>query len=273
MAEGLEFDIGVLRREVDAAIATFKPEFFAARRDWGVPSVQPVFVVGLYRSGTTLTEQILASHPGVFGAGELPDIRAINHSLSERPEDGLGWRRDDIRAQAAKHLARLATLSQGASRVVDKHPDNVFFVGLIAALFPRARIICCHRDPRDNVLSCFFQQFSKAMTFATDLGDCALRWRETERIAVHWERVLPEQVLHLQYEALVENLEGEARRLIEFIGLPWDPACLEFFKTERSVNTPSTWQVRQPIYRSSAGRWRNYEAHIGKLTAALAETA
>ncbi len=158
-----------------------------------------------------------------------------------------------------------------ASRVVDKHPQNVFSLGLIALMFPRAKIICCHRDARDNVLSCFFQRFSPEMAFATDLADCGRRHLETERMADHWRHVLPMPILDLHYKALVADLEGEARRLIDFIGLDWDPACLSFHETERAVNTPSTWQVRQPIYSSSVGHWRNYERHLGPLFEVLAQ--
>ncbi len=268
-ANGLVFQADALRREVDEAIATFTLEFFAARRGWGEPSDLPVFVVGLYRSGTTLTEQILASHRRIFGAGELPDIRRINQRLSHLPRDALKWNAADIATLAHEHLAHLRGLGGAAIRVVDKHPDNVFFLGLIATLFPDAKIICCHRDPRDNVLSCFFQRFIEVMTFSTDIADCARRWQETERIAAHWRRVLPMAIFDLQYETLVADFENQTRRLIDFLGLEWDPACPRFFRTERAVNTPSTWQVRQPIYDSSAGRWRNYERHLEPLLAVL----
>jgi tetratricopeptide (TPR) repeat protein len=263
--EGVTFDLKELRREVDETIETFTPDFFRRHAGWGDESALPVFVVGLFRSGTTLTEQILASHPQVYGAGELGHIPQLLQQLAPRAVDAEGWTREQIADRAKRHIGELAARGGAATRVVDKHPQNVFALGLIATLFPRAKIICCHRDVRDNVLSCFFQRFSTEMSFATDLVDCGQRHLETERMAAYWRDVLPIPMLDLQYEEVVADLEGQARRLIDFIGLDWDPACLSFYETERAVNTPSTWQVRQPIYSSSVGRWRHYERHLGPL--------
>jgi hypothetical protein len=207
----------------------------------------------------------------VHGAGELPHIHRILSRLAKRPRDALAWRREAVAEAAAKHLGELQALGGAALRVVDKHPENVFAVGLIATLFPRARIVSCHRDPRDNVLSRFFQRFQTQMAFATDVADCGRRYLETERMAAHWPRVLPGAVLDLQYEELVGDLEGQARRLIDFLGLAWDPACLAFYESERAVNTPSAWSVRQPIYSSSVGRWRHYARHLGPLLAVLGD--
>jgi hypothetical protein len=165
------------------------------------------------------------------------------------------------------HLHRLGG---GALRVVDKLPDNVVMIGLIARLFPRARIVYCSRDPRDISLSCYFQLFSEgAQFFSYDLADCGSRCREVQRLAAHWLKLLPLHMIEVNYEKLVADLEGESRRLIEFLGLDWDPACLDFHRTERTVATVSHWQVRQPIYSSSIRRWQNYEKHLGPLYAAL----
>jgi tetratricopeptide (TPR) repeat protein len=270
-AQGHIFDAEELRAEIEAAIKTYSAEFFARRAGWGVASDLPVFVVGLFRSGTTLTEQILASHPGVYGAGELPHLQRLLKQLADKPADAAALTSDQVAGCAAHHLAQLQRIGGPTLRVVDKHPQNVFALGLITSMFPRGKIICCHRDARDNVLSCFFQHFTEQMTFATDLVDCGVRYIETERMTAHWREVLPVPIFDLQYEKLVADLEGEARRLIEFIGLDWDPACLSFYETERAVNTPSTWQVRQPIYSSSVGRWRNYERHLGPLLQLLAQ--
>ena len=172
----------------------------------------------------------------------------------------------DVRRAADAHLERLSGLSGGADRVIDKLPDNIFMLGVIATLYPAARIIFCRRDPRDIGVSCFFQKFSAGLlTFSYDLADCGRRIRETERLGAHWRRVLPLRWLDIQYESLVADLEGESRRLIEYLGLAWEPACLDFHRTMRTVQTASSWQVRQPLYHRSVGRWRHYERHLGPL--------
>jgi Sulfotransferase family len=142
---------------------------------------------------------------------------------------------------------------------------------MIAALFPAARVILCQRDPRDNCLSCYFRRFEHGHEFAYDLKDCGRRFLETDRLATHWLSVLPIEMLVINYEELVEDLEGESRRLIDFLGLDWEPACLEFHKTQRPVFSGSYWQVRQPLYSSSVGRWRKYQHHLGPLLEVLAE--
>jgi hypothetical protein len=145
-------------------------------------------------------------------------------------------------------------------------PDNIMHLGKIAILFPRTRIVICRRDLRDVGLSCFLQYFhDDGLVWTNDLADCGFRARETERLMGHWRNVLPLPILEIQYETLVANLESESRRLIEFLGLEWDPACLAFHETERPVMTASLWQVRQPIYASSIGRWRHYRHHLGPL--------
>jgi hypothetical protein len=150
-------------------------------------------------------------------------------------------------------------------------PDNVFTLWLIAALFPSARVILCQRDLRDTGLSCYFHRFTDGHPFAYDLADCGRRAIEVDRIATHWLRVLPLEMLVLEYEELIADPEGESRRLIEFLGLDWEPACLDFHKTERPVFTASSWQVRQPLFTRSVGRWRHYERHLGPLLEVLAQ--
>ncbi len=194
------------------------------------------------------------------GAGELDAAtpRLLNR-VAPQPRDLEALTPGQAAEFAARHIEALRTIGGGAVRVVDKHPQNVFALGLIAIMFPRAKIICCHRDARDNALSCFFQRFAPEMAFATDLADCGRRHVETERMADHWRRVLPVPIFDLHYEELVKDLEGQARRLIDFIGLDWDPACLNFYETERAVNTPSTWQSgsRSMPRRSGAGATTN----------------
>lgn len=273
IAERKGFDRDAFQRQVDRLIAYYTPESFAVSRDWGDPSDLPVFIVGMPRSGTTLTEQIAASHPRVFGAGERRDIGRIGKLLEA---DGAvagpaSWDPAVVRREAVAHLDRLRAVAGGAARVTDKMPDNVLWLGAIAMLFPRARIILCRRDLRDVCLSCHFQSFNQGLAWTNDLDDCAARAIEVERLIRHWRAVLPLAMLELSYEALVADLEGESRRLIDFIGLPWDPSCLEFHTTERQVMTASLWQVRQPLYASSVGRWRHYRHQLAPLIARLAE--
>jgi len=251
-------------QKVDESIARWTPDFFARTRDWGEPSELPVFIVGMPRSGTSLVEQIASSHPDVFGAGELRDIANISKSLSwSQCQPG------PIKDAARKQLDRLLALGGSALRAIDKMPSNVKHLGLIATLFPSARVILCRRDPRDTCLSCFFQHFGVGNLFSFDLREYGHLYVHTDRLAAHWLKVLPLPILQVQYEDLVADLEGQSRRLISFLGLPWNPACLDFHRAERIVQTFSAWQVRQPIYTRSVGRWRNYQRHLGPLFEAL----
>jgi len=257
----------------DRIIAQTSSEAYAARaREWGVPSDLPVFIVGMPRSGTTLVEQIAASHSQVHGAGELRDILRITGQLNAMgggyPFAG-GVDQAAARALAAQHVEHLARLGPGKQRVIDKTPDNVILMGTIGALFPGARVVICNRDPRDNCLSNYFQLYTSGNIFAYDLAECGWRARETNRLIAHWRTASPLRILEIQYETLVEDLEGQARRLIDFLGLEWEPACLEFHRTERPVATPNMWAVRQPIYTQASGRWKRYEKHLGPLFAAL----
>ena len=264
---GQPFDAPAFRQYVDWAIATFTPERFAATADWGDPSELPVFIVGMPRSGTSLVEQIAASHRQVFGAGERRDISDIIRDLNggDHHFAPTAWTRDAVRREATGQLERLRGLGGEADRVIDKMPDNCRVLGQIAVLFPRARVIVCRRDPRDICLSCHFQHFADGLAWTTDLTDLAERTRQIDRLLAHWLKVLPLPVLEVRYEDLVANLEAESRRLIEFLGLGWDPACLAFHETERPVLTASVWQVRQPLYSRSVGRWRHYREHLGPL--------
>jgi tetratricopeptide (TPR) repeat protein len=267
--EGNQFDPESIRLVVDRLIEFFTPGYFTGTRDWGDPSNAPVFVVGMPRSGTTLVEQIAASHPLVFGAGELADIGNIAKRLLAEHQ-GNHWTRESIHREAAKHHRRLNALAPHAARIVDKMPANILNLGLIADLFPNARVILCQRDPRDTCLSCYFQWFShNSVPFSCDLTDCAMQFRQQQRLAEHWLKNPPVRILPMVYEELVNDLENQSRRLINFLELEWDPKCLEFYKTRRTVSTASMWQVRQPIYTKSVGRWRHYERHLGPLLRAL----
>lgn len=268
IAAGVRFDAMAVRRLVDETIEHCTSAFLDAAAAWGTASELPVLVVGMQRSGTTLVEQILASHPAVVGAGELLDLQvAARQTMHANPGRALAqWDAASARQHGATYLAHLATLGGGAARVVDKMPDNVFVLGIAAALLPGMRIILCQRDPRDVCLSCYFQNFVEGHAFANDLADCAHQALEVGRLIAHWQATLPARMtLTVRYEAIVADLEAEARRMVDFLGLPWDPACLAFHRTERQVLTASSWQVRQPIYRSSVGRWRHYQRHLGAM--------
>jgi hypothetical protein len=220
-------------------------------------------------------EQIAASHPDVFGAGERRDVEGIMSRISRGPSHTVPvqWDRAMMRLEASRHIATLREFGGSARRVIDKLPDNIFFLGQIALLFPNARIIVCRRDLRDVCVSCFTNHFTATLNWSTNLEDLGFRAAMTERLMNHWRRVVPLRMLEVNYEALVANLETESRRLIDFLGLQWDSACLDFHKTKRPVATVSYMQIRQPIYDSSVGRWRRFADHLGPLLNILDECA
>ncbi len=238
----------------------------------GDDSRRPVFVIGMPRSGTTLTEQILAGHPDVFGAGELHHVGRIVTRLEDRfgyPDRPVA---DSVIGDAAGwYLKAIGDLAGGAARAVDKMPGNFAHAGLIIRMFPNARIVHCRRDPMDTCLSCFMQDFGATGTvWTTDMEDLAHYYCQYSRIMAHWRAVLPpENLLEIDYEDTVADLEGQARRLVDFVGLPWDPACLRFHEVERTVTTSSHAQVRRKIYTSSVGRWKRYGDGVLPLARAL----
>jgi tetratricopeptide (TPR) repeat protein len=256
----------------EALAQTFKFVRQLYNRDWleraklhDNNSSRPIFVIGMPRSGTSLVEQILASHPDVFGAGELPfwktaslevGAAALRESLSD---SGLA-------RLANEYLRLLAKLSPDAARVVDKMPGNFAHLGMIHAAFPQARIIHMQRNPVDTCLSIYFQNFHVAHTYANDLGDLAHYYNEYLTLMRHWRSVLPQNlILDVPYEALVTDPETWSREVVDFVGLPWNAACIDFHRTERRVSTFSKWQVRQKISRTSVERWRNYESFVAPL--------
>lgn len=267
-----QFDPVQHREAVEDLISVCNQSFFDQRRGCGNPSEVPIFVVGVPRSGTSLVEQVLASHPAVHGAGELYDLHAIGKTLPQHTpkgeafpiclpdlEPGLFAKFGDA------YLRRIRTLDQRADRIVDKMPGNYLLLGLIALLLPQARIIHCRRDPLDTCLSCYFQFFSQGVPYAYNLEHLGFYYGTYLKLMEHWRKTLPVPMLEIEYESLVHEHEATCRRLIEFCGLEWDDRCLEFHKAERPVHTASNWQVRQPLYSSSIGRWRRYEKHLGPL--------
>lgn len=257
----------------DRIIQTFSTDYFARLGKERCASQRPVFIVGMPRSGTTLTEQILASHPAIFGAGELQDIPHIVKSLKQRyPEALASQTTAEVTEHAQQYLAALEQRApQAAIRVTDKLPVNFMHLGLIATLFPHARVIHCRRDPLDIGLSCFIERFELNHDFTTDLESFGHYFLQYERLMRHWRSVLPLPMHEQCYENLVTNQETGSRALVDYCDLPWDEACLDFQKADRAVLTPSRWQVRQPMYNNSVGRWRNYSEHMQPLRRLLEE--
>jgi Flp pilus assembly protein TadD len=249
----------------------FTPELMRNKRNLGDPSAVPIFILGMPRSGSTLVEQVLASHPAVFGAGELLDIARLIAGLNgpDRvlyPEIVPVLSGQRLRQLGTDYLKAIGAAAPGAKRITDKMPVNFCFAGLIHLALPNARIIHTRRDPLDTCFSCFFNLFGGDQPFAYDLRELGRYYRAYEALIEHWRRVLPEgAMLDVQYEDVVADLEGQARRLVASCGLEWDDACLDFHKTQRPVATVSSAQVRQPIYRSSVGRWRPYEKLLQPL--------
>jgi tetratricopeptide (TPR) repeat protein len=271
-------------RFVDQQIEGFTADLFERLSGTGDPTRQPVFVFGLPRSGTTLVEQVLASHTRVHGAGELRLVRQVFDAIPAMVgrEDGLRSCLNALDARRALELGRryqaslhgmLERACPGLSpdRAVDKMPDNYLYLGLIAIMFPRATLIHVRRDPRDVALSCWMTHF-RSIRWANDPDHLACRIREHERVMAHWSNVLPVVVHEVSYEQLIDDFENEARRLTAACGLVWEPACLKFHQTSRPVRTASVTQVRQPLYRKAVARWKHYETPLAELFARLPGT-
>ncbi|KRB30697.1 sulfotransferase [Mesorhizobium sp. Root695] len=275
-----DFDIDACRKRVDALISLFDPKLLAAMESYGDPSEAPVFVLGMPRSGTTLTEQICSSHPDVQGAGELTKLGRMAAAIGLRLGSTEAFQQtirsmstQQSQALAKDYLSNMALYASDASRIVDKMPHNFELIGLIAMIFPKARIIHCKRDAIDNCVSCFISNLQHGHSYSYDLKTLGLYYREYDRLMSHWKAVLPGRIFDNRYEDMISDQEGQSRRLIDHLGLPWDDACLRFFDRGGSVRTLSRWQVRQPIYTSSVKRWKHYESKIQPLIEALGDLA
>lgn len=233
----------------------------------------PVLIVGMPRSGTTLIEQIVSSHPAVHGAGELRDLAACARALDQHQRYPLAigqYSQELLHDAAHGYLGKLERLSgDGVACVTDKLPTNFLNLGLAARLFSGVRIVHCRRNPMDTCLSNFIQYFPEGHAYANSLADIGHFYSIYRRLMSHWDSVLQQPILHVDYESVVEDVESEARRLIDFLGLPWDQRCVDFHHNQRTVGTASNWQVRQPIYREARQRWRHYESHLEPLMTAL----
>lgn len=284
------------REANDASLAKFDPEILRAHTSmlmevynaWkaptyarGDPTEVPIFIVGMPRSGTSLVEQILASHPEVHGAGELSDIEIITRRACRRlgiqarpyPEYVPTLSREQVLALGRPYLDRIRATAPGAARHTDKMPHNFRHVGFIWQLFPKARIIHCRRDPIDTCLSCFATSFNASHGYSNSLSGLACMYGEYRRLMQHWRTSLPLNLLEVVYEELVYSPEEWSRKIIEFAGLPWNDKCLDFHKTKRAVLTASVDQVRRPVYDSSIGRWKKFETHLKPLIDAMGDLA
>jgi tetratricopeptide (TPR) repeat protein len=271
------YDEGATLAQMDRVRAVFTPELMRARENLGDPSAIPVFIVGMMRSGSTLVEQILASHPKVFGGGELDyferavaRIQTTHGGSATFPESAANWTSEDYRDLGARYLAEVERLAPDAARISDKMPKNFMHAGLIHLALPNAAIVHTVRDPVDTCLSSFSRLYTAEQHYTYDLAELGRYYRHYEALMAHWRRVLPPgRILDVRYEDVVADLEGQARRILAHCGLEWDERCLSFHKTVRPVLTWSATQVRQPIYVSAVGRWRVHEEFIAPLLAEL----
>ena len=257
----------------DRLIEVYSPELIASHDGAGHPDPSPIFILGLPRSGSTLLEQILASHSQVEGTSELPYIARATSSLNRNRDEGLNYPEAmrelapaHLRALGEEYLERARTHRRRKTpRFIDKMPNNFPNAGFIATILPNAKIIDARRHPLDACLSCYRQLFAKGQAFTYDLTEIGEYYLQYQRMMDHWAAVIPGRILTVQYEEVVADFENQVRRLLDFCGLPWEEACLRFYESERPVRTPSSEQVRQPIYDRSVGHWLNYEHQLGEL--------
>ncbi|MGA9028160.1 MAG: sulfotransferase [Steroidobacteraceae bacterium] len=255
-------------------------EFFAARTDWGAPDADPIFILGLPRAGSTLIDQILASHSRVEGTQELSDIQRFVLDLQGRDPDldnprypgVLGaMKREDFRRLGEKYLADTRVYRTDRPHFIDKMPNNFRHIGLIHLILPNARIIDARREPMACCFSNFKQLFANGQEFTYGIGDIARYYRTYLELMGHWNQVLPGRILRVLHEDVVDDLEGSVRRILEFCGLEFEPACVEFHKTERNIRTASSEQVRRPIFREGLDQWRHFEPWLAPLAEALGD--
>ena len=257
----------------DELMRIFTREFVESHAGSGDPSAAPIFIVGLPRSGSTLIEQILGSHPDVEGTHELPDLGRVARSTASRRTDRKKYpavipslSNEELARLGADYLERTERhRREGAPRFTDKMPNNFAHIGLLSLILPNAKIINAKRHPLDSCLGCFKQLFARGQPFTYDLFEIGEFYFEYDRLMKHWHDVLPGKVLDVQYEDVVEDLEAQVRRMLDYCGLPWDDACLRYYESDRAVKTASSEQVRKPIYATSKHRWRNYECELEPL--------
>jgi tetratricopeptide (TPR) repeat protein len=255
----------------DEIIKTITPEALQRNKDYGDPDPAPIFIVGLPRSGSTLIEQILASHSQVDGTRELPDLPRIIEAIDRHKPRGDSYPQalmhygEELVTLGRRYISTTRRYRRGAPFFTDKMPGNFASVGLIALILPNAKVINARRYPLDSCMSCYKQLFYKGQMFTYDLVELGKYYLEYQRMMDYWHEILPGKVLDVQYEQLVGDQENQTRRLLEHCGLPWEDNCLRFYETDRAVVTASSEQVRQPIYSMSVNSWRRFEKHLGPL--------
>ncbi len=260
---------------VDFLIKTFNKEFIYKTRKFGLTTSLPVFIIGMPRSGTTLAEQIISSHPKIYGAGELYFLHTIEkniitnsaHKDYERAITNLT--KTEVKRYARKYLDQVSHYSNKAAYVADKLPANFYRVGLIKLLFPNAKIIHCIRNPEDTCTSIYLNYFPNGNEYSFDLIELGKYYKDYERLMTYWNKIYPSQIYNVRYEDIVNNLEHESRKIIKFLDLRWSKKCLEFYNNNRSVRTASNLQVRKPIYTKSINRWENYAEYLQPLITTL----
>ena len=270
---GIVYSADDFSAQVSRIIRLFDRDTLARLRGAGDPSELPVFILGMPRSGTTLTEHILASHPDVFGAGELSTLMDIAGQLGQRLSDA---RLDAVTLAAwgARYVAELKTHAPDALRITDKMPANFLALGLIHLMLPNAKIIHVRRNPADTCVSCYAQLFTDGHEYSYDLTELGRYYVDYARLMEHWHSVLPAGAfLEVAYEDIVADQQAVTRRIVEYCGLPWSDDCIAYYMSERDVRTASAMQVRQPMYTSSLGRWKNYREFLAPLFDALGDLA
>jgi len=251
---------------------TFSSEFFSDRRGLGSSDETPIFILGMPRSGTSLVEQILASHPEVFGAGELNDISVLTQKINsprEFPRSVYDLNSGALEEFGNRYIARIRKYSESSKYITDKMPQNFLYIGLIRTILPNARVICCIRDPMDNCLSLFKNYFIKAHYYTYDMTELGQYYNLYLDLMEHWRKTLTGLIYDQSYESLVADQEDQIRKLLDYCHLPWDDACLEFYKIRRNVRTASNAQVRRPIYKDSIKLWKRYEKQLEPLRAEI----
>lgn len=262
-ATGARYDRAAQEAFVDRSIATFE----APAKAVGATAA-PVFILGMFRSGSTLVERILAAHSGVISGGELALLPRVAARISSYPDAVGGASAETVQVWREAYLDGLHTARPGDGLITDKRPDNFLHVGLIKTMFPDARIIHTVRDPMDVCLSNFFLHLDRSMAHAMDLSDVAHWLKQHDRLMTHWKTLYPD-ILTVDYDALVADPRPVIEQVLAYCGLDWEDAVLDFHKAGGAVRTASVWQIRQPLYRKSSGRWRNYKRHLDGLRAAL----
>jgi tetratricopeptide (TPR) repeat protein len=273
-ADSVRVSTGETRALFARIKSVFNPEFMVRHRAPSTAGERMIFVLGMPRSGTSLAEQILASHSQVTGAGELKHLGDVAREMAADsggafPDCVQQLAAEDISEYAQSYLSRIAPLAGEGQRIVDKMPQNFHYIGLIALLLPEARIIHCRRDPMATCFSLYKTLFTFGQDYSYDLSNLGRYYRLYADLMAHWEELLPGRILHLDYEALTTDTENEIRRMLDYCNLEFEPECLDFHKTRRAVATASAAQVRKPIYRDSIARWKHYAPYLKPLEAAL----